>query len=355
MATVSFTIDGKNVMAEEGTSLLEAAKSAGIEIPHLCYMEGLATGACRLCVVEVEGQKNLAASCVFPVANKLVVKTATERVIRARKNVIELLLSDHPLDCMTCEKSGACGLEKYAYELGVTGSRFAGERHHYPLDDTNPFFFRDYNKCILCGRCVLACNDVQFVEAINFAHRGFGCKIAAPYDRSLKDSTCIFCGQCVASCPTGALVEKSRCAAGREWDLQKVTTTCSYCGVGCTLELSVKDGRIVKVTTPADAVVNKGRLCVKGRFGWDYVHSPERLTAPLIRVGEKGEGKFREATWDEALDLVARKFSEIKSESGSDSLACLSSAKCTNEENYLVQKFVRAVLGTNNVDHCARL
>jgi formate dehydrogenase alpha subunit len=356
MAIVSLTIDGINIEAEEGTTILNAAQGAGIEIPHLCFMEGLLpSGACRLCVVEVEGSRNLVASCAFPVANKLVVKTATERVIKARKAVIELLLSDHPFDCMTCERSGACNLEKYAYELGVTKSRFYGEKHQYQMDETNPFFFRDYNKCILCGRCVSACNDIQFVEAINFAHRGFDCKIAAPYDRSLKESDCVFCGQCVASCPTGALVEKSRCSAGREWELKKVTTVCSYCGVGCTLEISVKNNRIVRVTSPDSNTVNKGRLCVKGKFGWDYVHSPERLTAPLIRVGEKGEGKFREAGWDEALDLVARRFAEIKAESGADSLACLSSAKCTNEENYLLQKFGRAVLGTNNLDHCARL
>jgi predicted molibdopterin-dependent oxidoreductase YjgC len=356
MATVSLKIDGYDIVAEEGTTILQAAKSIGIDIPHLCFMDGLPpTGACRLCVVEVEGAKNLVASCAFPVANNLVVKTNTERVLNARKTIIELLLSDHPFDCMTCEKNGACDLQKYAYELGVATSRFNGENHEYPVDETNPFFIRDYNKCILCGRCVSACSDVQFVEAINFANRGFDCKVAAPYDRSLKESTCIFCGQCIAACPTGALQEKSRFMAGREWELEKVPAICSYCGVGCTLELNVKDDRIIKVTTPADAVVNKGRLCVKGRFGWDYVYSQDRLTTPLIRTGKKGDGEFREAGWDEALDFIAGQLTKIKTESGPDSLACLSSAKCTNEENYLLQKFGRAVLGTNNVDHCARL
>jgi len=256
---------------------------------------------------------------------------------------------------MTCEKSGACELEKYAYELGVSTTTFKGEKHAYPLDETNPFFIRDYNKCILCERCVKSCNDVQFVEAINFAHRGFNTKVATPFDKSLLDSTCIFCGQCVASCPVGTLVEKSRRFRGREWELKKVNTVCPYCGVGCNIELNIKNNRIVKVTSLVNGVVNRGRLCVKGKFGFDFVHSPERLTSPLIREGEKGEGKFREASWEEALALVAKNLSEIKSESGPDSLSVLSSAKCTNEENYLMQKFARAVIGTNNVDHCACL
>jgi len=356
MAIVTLTIDGKTVQAEEGATILQAAAAAGIEIPHLCYMENLpANGACRLCVVEVEGARNLLASCIIPVAGNMVVHTASERVVKTRKAVIELLLSDHPFDCMTCEKSGGCDLEKYAYQLGVKTSRFQGETHAYPLDDTNPFFYRDYNKCILCGRCVAACDQVQYVEAISYAHRGFDCKVSAPFDRSLTQSSCIFCGQCVASCPTGALVEKSRSRAGRDWEMETTTTVCSYCGVGCNLELSVKDNRIVRVSSPLKSEVNQGRLCIKGKFGWDYVHSPQRLTVPLIRTGEKGEGKFREASWEEALDLVAQRLGEIKNESGSGSFACLSSAKCTNEENYLLQKFTRVVMGTNNIDHCARL
>ena len=356
MNEVRLQIDGKEVSTAEGTTIFEAARSVGIEIPHLCYREDLTpTAACRLCVVEVEGARNLVASCAYPVANNLVVRTNTERVIKTRRLVIELLLSDHPFDCMTCEKSGACELERYAYELGVATTRFQGEKHDYPLDETNPFFVRDYNKCILCERCVKACSDVQFVEAIDFAHRGFSTKVASPFDRSLLESTCIFCGQCVAGCPVGALVEKTRMGKGREWEFRKVPTVCPYCGVGCNIELNVKDNRIVKVTSPINSVVNKGRLCVKGKFGFDFVHNEERLTTPLIRDGEKGEGRFREASWEEALDLVAKRLAKIKNQSGPDSLAVLSSAKCTNEENYLTQKFARAVLGTNNIDHCARL
>ena len=356
MKEIKLQIDSKEVSVEEGTTIFQAAKSIGIEIPHLCYMEGLSPSAgCRLCLVEVKGARALVASCAYPVADGIEVSTNTERVLKARKLALELLLSDHPYDCMTCEKSGSCQLEKYAYELGVKTYRFQGEKHDYPMDFTNPFFVRNYNKCILCERCVKACSELQFVHAIDFTHRGFNTKVAAPYDRSLLESTCVFCGQCVAACPVGALIEKSRIRQGREWELEKVTTVCSYCGIGCTLELNVKDGRIVKVTSPADSVVNKGRLCVKGRFGFDFVHSDERLTTPLIRDGEKGEGKFREASWEEALGFVAEKLSEIKNQSGPDSLAFLSSAKCTNEENYLMQKFARAVIGTNNVDHCARL
>jgi formate dehydrogenase alpha subunit len=356
MNTVTLQIDGREVSVAEGTTVFEAARGAGIEIPHLCFMENLTpSAACRLCVVEVEGSRNLVASCAHPATNNMVVSTNTERVTRARRLAIDLLLSDHPFDCMTCEDSGDCELEKYAYELGVSTTRFKGGKHAYPLDETNPFFVRDYNKCILCERCVKACNDVQFVEAINYAHRGFDTKVAAPFDRSLLDSTCIFCGQCVASCPVGALTEKTRRFKGREWELKKVATVCPYCGVGCNIELNVKDNRIVKVTSPVNSVVNQGRLCVKGKFGFDFVHSPERLTSPLVREGEKGEGKFREASWEEALSLVAERLTDIKNQSGPDSLAVLASAKCTNEENYLMQKFARAVVGTNNIDHCARL
>jgi len=356
MNTVKLRIDDKEVSVREGTTIFQAAKNAGIEIPHLCYREDMApTAACRLCAVEVDGIKNLVASCIYPVSNNMVVRTNSERVTKARRQVLELLLSDHPFDCMTCEKSGACDLEKYAYELEVSTTRFLGEKHAYSLDETNPFFVRDYNKCILCGQCVAACTDIQFVEAIDLTHRGFNTKVAAPYDRSLLNSTCIFCGQCVAVCPVGALVEKSRRFQGREWEFRKVTTVCPYCGVGCAIELNVKDNRIIKVTSPTSGVVNHGRLCVKGKFGIDFVHNPERLTTPLIREGEKGKSKFREASWEEALELVVRRLAEIKTKSGPDSLACLSSAKCTNEENYLMQKFARAVLGTNNIDHCARL
>lgn len=353
MNEVTVKIDGIEVKAQPGATVMQAAKLAGIEIPHLCFREDLpATSACRLCLVEVEKVKSLVASCSYPVSNNMVVRTDTDRVQKARKLALELLLSDHPFDCMTCERNGACELEKYAYQFGISRTRFEGEKHHYAVDESNPFFVRDYNKCILCGRCTTACNDVVFAEAIDLTNRGFNTKVAVPFDERLQDSTCIFCGQCVEVCPTGALVEKERRLKGREWEFTKVDTVCPYCGVGCGLRLSVKDGRIIRATAVPNGV-NKGRLCVKGRFGWDFVHSPERLTRPLIRSGEPGQ--FREASWDEALDLVASKLAKIKEQSGPDSLAFVSSAKATNEENYLMQKLARAGLGTNNIDHCARL
>jgi formate dehydrogenase alpha subunit len=252
---------------------------------------------------------------------------------------------------MTCEKTGNCQLQDLAYEMGLTGSRLKGAQHRYPVDENNPFIVRDYNKCVLCERCTRICDEIQGSFAIEYAHRGFDTKVGVPFHRSLTESDCVFCGQCVNVCPVGALTERSKLGKGREWEFQKVRTTCSYCGVGCTLILNVKDGQIVRVTTDRAAGVNQGNLCVKGKFGFDYVHSPDRLTGPLIREG----GKFRPASWEEALDRVAERLEKIKTEHGPDSIGVLVSAKCTNEENYLLQKMARAAIGTNNVDHCARL
>jgi len=265
--------------------------------------------------------------------------------------VIELLLSDHPYDCMTCEKSGSCKLEKYAYELGIRKPHFEGEKHNYPLRATNPFFERDYNKCILCARCVTVCHEIQYCEAVDQSKRGFDTKIVASFDRSMQETPCVFCGNCVSVCPVGALSEKAGRFQGRDWEMKKVPTICSYCGVGCTLVLNVKDGKLLKVTSDRDLGVNRGWTCVKGRFGFDYVHSPDRLTDPLI----KEDGKFQQASWDAALDAVAKGLKKVKEQHGPDAIGILASAKCTNEENYLLQKMARAALGTNNIDHCARL
>jgi formate dehydrogenase alpha subunit len=352
MDKVTLTIDGKQVVVDKNLTILQAAKLAGVSIPTLCYREDLKpNSACRLCLVEVEGARTLVASCSFPVNEGMVVKTNTPRVLNARKMVLELILSDHPYDCMTCEKSGACELEKYAYQMGIKSTRFEGERHHYPIDLSNPFITRDYNKCILCGRCVIACNEVQRWEAIDYMARGFSTKVGTAYDRGLQESPCVFCGQCVEVCPVGALVEKVRVQKGREWEFKKIDTICSYCGVGCNITLHVKDNQIVKITAVNQSPVNRGRLCVKGRFGFDYVHHPDRLKTPLIRKN----GELEPTDWDTALNFVISRLKEIKEKHGSDSIAFLSSAKCTNEENYLLQKFARAVIGTNNIDHCARL
>ena len=353
MPDTHVTIDGKAISVPRHFTVLEAAESAGIGIPKLCAHPALKPiGACRMCLVEVEKQRTLQPACTFPVSEGMVVHTNTPAVRAARSFVLELLLSDHPFDCMTCEQAGECELQDLAYEYGIKEVRFPGIKHDYPLNlDDNPFIVRDYNKCVLCRRCIRACDEINGVEAIGLVHRGFDSKVGTAFDGSLMTSPCEFCGMCMALCPTGALVPKSSLGAGRTWEMRKVSTICPYCGVGCTLDLRVTDNKIVKVDSSWEGGANKGWTCVKGRFGWDYVASSERLTTPLI----KKDGVFVEATWDEALDLVADKFVEIAQEHGADALAFLSSAKCTNEENYLVQKLSRGLIGTNNVDHCARL
>ncbi|MDD3270372.1 MAG: formate dehydrogenase subunit alpha, partial [Syntrophomonadaceae bacterium] len=275
-------------------------------------------------------------------------------VVEARKVILELLLARHKLECHTCERDGSCKLQDYCYRYGVTDSRYAGQGPHFGMEDPNPFIKRDYDKCIMCTKCVRVCEEITGAQAINIKDRGHHAKIATVFDGKLADSSCVFCGQCVMVCPVGALTSKVSAGKGRAFETKGVLTTCTYCGTGCTFELNVKDDQVVGVTSVRDLAVspvNKGALCVKGRFGWDFIHSPDRLTTPLI----KENGEFRAASWDEALNLAAEKLQGIKDKNGADSLAVFSSARVTNEENYLAQKFARAVLGTNNVDHCARL
>ncbi len=364
---VQVTIDGQKIMVEPGTTILDAAEKAGIKIPTLCAMAEINhyPGACRMCVVEVEGMPTLVASCVYPVREGMIIHTHNERVIKARKVVLDLLLTTHPLDCMTCEKNGECDLQNLAYELGIKETSYGRVERSLPLDESNPFILRDLNKCILCRRCVEICNEIQQSRAIGFGFRGkkteviaglghklgHETKIAASSAENPDYSNCVSCGQCVAVCPVGALTDKAAQGKGRVWEFEKVHTTCNYCGVGCGFDLNIKDGKVVKVTSNPNSIVNGINLCVKGRFGNDYIHREDRLTTPLIRKN----GKLEPASWEEALQLISEKFSEIKKESGGDSLAVLSSAKCTNEENFLLMKFGRAVLGTSNVDHCARL
>ena len=353
--TISLTIDGRSVSVPAGSTVFQAAEAAGIHIPHLCHHPWLApSGACRLCVVEITGGKGLPTACTTPVAEGMTVQTETPRVTEARRLILELMLANHPLDCLTCEKCGDCDLQRYAYHYGVARSPFEGERREYRPDDSNPFFIRYHDKCILCGRCIRVCDEVMAVHAIDYARRGFTTKVSTAYDVGLEESPCVFCGNCVAVCPTGALQPRLSVGQGRRWEIRKVRTVCPYCGVGCTLDLEVRDepggSRVVGVSG-GDGATNRGMLCVKGRFGWDFLHSPDRLTKPLIREGDG----FREASWEEALELVAHRLGEIREKHGPDSLAALASARCTNEENYLLQKLVRAGWGTNNVDHCARL
>jgi formate dehydrogenase alpha subunit len=351
-SNITLTIDGKKISVQNGVTLYWAAKKAGVEIPHLCYGEDLPPmSSCRLCVVEVEGMRSLAASCSHAAAEGMVVHTDTERVRNARRFNLELILSDHKVDCITCEKSGTCLLEKYAYEFGITRPSFEGERNERGIRDDDPFIVRDYDKCILCGRCVYVCNEVQFDRAINIGARGFPATIATAFDRKLQDTTCVSCGRCISVCPVGALIEKNRIGKGREWELTSEKTICPYCGCGCTLEMHTKENKLVKVTTPDKNTVNNGNLCVKGKFGTEFIDHPERLTKPLI----KRNGSFEETSWEEALSYTAENLTKIKEKYGPNAIGGLSSAKCTNEENYIFQKFIRACIGTNNVDHCARL
>ncbi len=347
---IKLTIDGMEIEASPGTTVLNAAEALGIHIPRLCYDPSLSSvGACRICVVEIDGMRNLPASCVTTVTPGMVVRTDTPAVIEARKTILELLIANHPLDCMTCEKAGDCKLQEYCYQYGVTKGAFTGEEHHYGLEENNPFIVRDLNKCIVCGKCIRACAEITGKDILDFAYRGFNTKVTPFGNTSYIESDCVFCGNCVSVCPTGALTEKQMSGKGRRWELKKVRTTCPFCGTGCNFDLNVMDDKVVGVTS-TNGPINGRALCVKGRFGWDYVHSPKRLTRPLI----KKNGRFEEATWGEAFDLIATRFKEIKDKHGPGSFAALSSARCTNEENYLVQKFSRVVMGTNNVDHCAR-
>ena len=275
------------------------------------------------------------------------VQTATPRLEELRKLVLELLISDHPNDCMVCEAAGNCTLQELAYTYGVRGEEYPGERRTYAKRDGNPFIERDLEKCVLCGRCVKVCDEIQGVEAIDFGYRGFKSKICTAYE---EDLNCEFCGQCVAVCPTGALTGKLWAGKGRLQNTRAVDTVCPYCGTGCNITAHVKNNEIVRITSKP-GTWNEGWLCVKGRFGYDFVKSPERLTTPLIKRG----GVLREATWEEALTLVADRLQEIRGRYGADAIGGLSSARCTNEENYAFQKLMRAGVGTNNVDHCARL
>jgi len=351
---VTLNIDGHDVTVSAGATIFQAARAAGIDIPHLCYDPALnlpPTSSCRLCLVEVQGAKRPVPSCSHPAAEGMVVRTHTPELLETRRMLLELLLSDHPADCMTCEKDGACALQRYAYELGVRESRFAAAPvRPNPVQD-GPAISYDRSKCILCGRCVQVCHNVQVTGAIDFQHRGYDTVIALPPGKPRAETICTECGNCIDVCPTGALAYVGARGAGRTYELKEVPTICPYCGCGCTLVLHVRDNRVVASTGKPGLGVNKGLLCLKGRFGFDFLSHPDRLTTPLIRR----DGKLVEAAWDEAMDLVARRLTEIRDAHGPDALGAFSSAKCTNEENYLLQKLMRAVIGTNNVDHCARL
>ena len=376
---VELTINGKKTTAPQGSTILEAARLAGITIPTLCHHPDLVNvGACRLCVVSVERARTLQTACTTPIAAGMVVNTESEEAREARKFVLEMLLTDHPNNCMTCEVNGDCELQDLVYDYGIEWPEHSGRRHNHQIDsDPNPFVVVDRNKCIICGRCIRACAEVQNRNVWDFARRGFETELVAGANQLMLDARCESCGQCVAYCPVGALYDRMSLGQGRRNQVTKVRTTCSYCGVGCTFDLNVRDGKVVRVTSAEDAPVNGLALCVKGRYGYDYVHHPDRLIRPLVRARwltgkearlDDGDWKLTnpqsptpgpddliETDWDTALDLVASKFTEVKRTYGGDAFAVLASAKCTNEENYLFNKFTRQILATNTIDHCARL
>ncbi|SDT84054.1 4Fe-4S dicluster domain-containing protein [Desulfobacula phenolica] len=371
------TINENELTFESGETILEVAQRNQIDIPTLCHLKNtIPTTTCRICLVEIKGYPGLVESCATKAEQDMIVFTESSKVIEARRDNISKLLASGNHNCAIrdfdttdwtsfqldvlksdgkdelCPVWGDCELQNLAYRYQVKTRGMPLNECKYETERANPFIIRDFSRCILCGRCVKACREIQVNNAIEFGYTGEDRKIIAKEDAVLKDSNCVFCGECLQVCPVGALIPDKSFRDGRFKDTQKVRTTCSFCGVGCQMDLFVQDNKIVKIDgADIDLPPNNASLCVKGRFGYEFVASSERLTTPLI----KKNGKQVQASWDEALDLVAKKLSSIKNEFGPDSIGVLTSARITNEDNYIAHKFTRAVLKTNNIDHCARL
>lgn len=363
---VTLTIDGKSVTVPEGTSLMRAAMESGTEIPKLCATDSIkAFGSCRLCVIEVEGRFGTPASCTTPVAPGISVKTQTPRLAAIRKGVMELYISDHPLDCLTCAANGDCELQDMAGAVGLRDVRYGydGANHVFarnsgeanfdwkPKDESNPYFSYDPSKCIVCNRCVRACEEVQGTFALTISGRGFDSRVSAGMDEAFFESECVSCGACVQACPTATLTEKSVIAIGQPEHSE--VTTCAYCGVGCTFKAEMRGEEVVRLVPWKDGKANHGHSCIKGRFAYGYANHGDRITEPMIR--ETIDQPWRVVSWDEALDFATSRMKAVQEKYGRNSIGAISSSRCTNEETYLVQKLVRAGYGNNNIDTCARV
>ncbi|MCG1053902.1 formate dehydrogenase subunit alpha [Mycetohabitans sp. B5] len=353
--SVSLQIDGVQVDVPAGTSVMRAAIHAGIRVPKLCATDSLeAFGSCRLCLVEIEGRRGYPASCTTPVEPGMKVRTQSDKLQALRRNVMELYISDHPLDCLTCPSNGRCELQDMAGVVGLREVRYGydGANHlRDAKDESNPYFTYDASKCIVCNRCVRACEQTQGTFALTIAGRGFESRVAASEGVSFMASECVSCGACVAACPTATLHEKSIAELGQPE--HAVVTTCAYCGVGCSLKAEMKGNQVVRMVPHKDGRANEGHACVKGRFAWGYATHRDRITRPMIRASI--DAPWREVSWDEALDYAASAFRRIQDKYGRNSIGGITSSRCTNEETYLVQKLVRAAFGNNNVDTCARV
>jgi formate dehydrogenase major subunit len=353
--TVTLTIDDQSVTVPEGTSILRAAMEIGIKVPRLCASDSLdAFGSCRLCLVEIKGRWGMPASCTTPVAEGMVVSTQNERLHKVRRNVMELYISDHPLDCLTCAANGNCELQDAAGEVGLREVRhgLAGANHlGIEKDESNPYFTFDASKCILCSRCVRACGEVQGTFALTIEHRGFASKVSPGLSEPFLESECVSCGACVQACPTATLMEKSVIEIGQPE--HSVVTTCAYCGVGCAFKAEMRGSEVVRMVPYKDGKANHGHSCVKGRFAWGYATHKDRVLKPMIRA--KITDPWREVSWEEAIGHAASEFRRIQAKYGRNSVGGLTSSRCTNEETYLVQKLIRAGFGNNNVDTCARV